>query len=334
MQAPKLTAFNGQTAQINVTEDQTFVTGLTANHVNGQVVYTPRVEPITTGLQFAIQPVISADRRFVCVGMKAEQRSVESPVPLYPIVTPIRPVEEGDAGKQPIMFTQFIQQPRLQKQVLEQKLCIPDGGTAIMRAWRSQCEVSNEVGVPIVSDIPYLGELFKVVRTHPESATVLVTVTPRVLAVEECEEHKTPAPAAKTAKASVGDHMMRFTEFFKEGKYQEAATCAQRACELDPDNAVAAAALQLARRHLPSPAPVLACPADLPLAYCPSAEKSAIYPSPVQQASFTTGAPDKVTILLQAYYQACAAGHLDLAKKMADEALAIDPTCFSKNKSH
>jgi hypothetical protein len=39
---------------------------------------------------------------------------------------------------------------------------------------------------------------------------------------------------------------------------------------------------------------------------------------------------DKVTQLLARYRQACAAGRLAEARRLAHRALALDPACFSK----
>jgi type II secretory pathway component GspD/PulD (secretin) len=66
MQAPRLTAFNGQTATLNVQDSQTFVTNVQVQITsNGNPVFQPIVTDSGSSVQLTLQPVISADRRFV-----------------------------------------------------------------------------------------------------------------------------------------------------------------------------------------------------------------------------------------------------------------------------
>jgi type II secretory pathway component GspD/PulD (secretin) len=62
-------------------------------------------------------------------------------------------------------------------------------------------------------------------------------------------------------------------------------------------------------------------PAVLPC----SAEESVVAPCPARKAC-----GKKVAALLEKYREACAAGSLDEARKLAGKALAIDPACFCK----
>jgi hypothetical protein len=48
------------------------------------------------------------------------------------------------------------------------------------------------------------------------------------------------------------DLLQKFNALYKEGKYREAEVVAAKACELEPDNPVARAALELARKQQPS----------------------------------------------------------------------------------
>ncbi|HBI41705.1 MAG TPA: hypothetical protein DDY78_02480, partial [Planctomycetales bacterium] len=66
MQAPRLTAFNGQTATLSVQDSQTFVTNVQVQITsNGNPVFQPIVTDSGSSVQLTLQPVISADRRFV-----------------------------------------------------------------------------------------------------------------------------------------------------------------------------------------------------------------------------------------------------------------------------
>jgi len=49
MQAPKLSLFNGQTASLNVTDQQIFVTGVQVSSQQGQFLYTPQIQTFPIG---------------------------------------------------------------------------------------------------------------------------------------------------------------------------------------------------------------------------------------------------------------------------------------------
>src|SRR5262249_46288987 len=84
MQAPKLTMFNGQSATINATQQQHYVTGLSLSWDGAQIVATPKNEAIDTGFKMEVQPVVSADRRFVQLKLAASLAEVAPNVALLP----------------------------------------------------------------------------------------------------------------------------------------------------------------------------------------------------------------------------------------------------------
>jgi hypothetical protein len=109
--------------------------------------------------------------------------------------------------------------------------------------------------------------------------------------------------------------MKHFSELYKEGRYKEAETYATIAHELDPDDGAAAAAVHMARartRH--HRGEVSESEAD--------GESSEVCDAP-------PAVKDRaVAQLLRKYHEACAK-----ARKLAERALTIDPTCFSKEKA-
>jgi hypothetical protein len=327
MQAPKLTVFNGQASVIRIADEQFFVTGVDVSDEGGQVMARPHTETITTGLQMGVRPVISADRRFVRLELAVNKSEVAANVPLYPVVVPLKPADGGE----PVAFTQFIQQPSVVAQTLQQTVSVPDGGTVLLGGLKTVREGRNEFGPPVLSKIPYVNRLFKNVGYGRETKHVLVMVTPRVIIVNEEEEAKQtgacpcPCPCAApcacpcpskcaakavcceecapcctaghdAVKAKAAELMKRFNELFKEARYEEAEACAAKAHELEPDNGAVSAAVHVAR--------TMACHHG---AKCCDRET--------------------VAELLREYRETCAK-----ARKLAARALAIDPTCFSKEK--
>jgi general secretion pathway protein D len=250
MQAPKLTLFNGQLSTIQATDQQFFVTAVNVSAVEGQPVCVPKNEPFETGVKVTLQPVISADHRYIQTSLHLNMAALATEdVPLSPVMTQIKPQKEDGTEGEPVVFTQFIQLPRLNKLAVEGTLSIPDGGTALLSGWQWVKEHERRCGPPVLRDLPYINELFRT-ETARETEHILVMVTPRIILTQEQEEKKT------------------------------------------------------------------------------AEESEAIGPSP------KTARPKegKVGRLLEKYHQACAAGHLEEARKIAVHALKLDPTCFDTSK--
>lgn len=192
MQAPKLTLFNGQTASIQILDQQYFVTNVSVVGFGGQVVFVPQNNAFPLGVIMTIQAVVSADRRFVRLNMNQTLSNLASAiVPLFPVTTFITPVFEGGAQGQPIPFTQFIQQPQISAVQIQTTVAVPDGGTVILGGLKTLSEGRNEFGPPVLSKLPYVNRLFKNTGYGREAQSLLIMVTPRVIINAEEEEKQT-----------------------------------------------------------------------------------------------------------------------------------------------
>jgi general secretion pathway protein D len=256
MQAPKITAMSGQTAVVDTTTKQTFVTGLDASRREGQLTIIPKTEEIATGLRMSARPVVSADRRHVQVELKVEQANLASTVvPLFPVTWQSGTADEP--GK-PVQFTQYIQQPVVNKQCVEGKVTIPDGGTVLLGGLKKVIESRNEYGPPVLSKIPYANRLFTNIGYGRETQNLYVLVTPRVIVTEEeecrppacsrCKEAPACAACPRTAPAEESEPcvpvcgqgkalvelLKAYDEACAAGHKDEAAKLAQAALILDP----------------------------------------------------------------------------------------------------
>jgi type II secretory pathway component GspD/PulD (secretin) len=256
MQSPKVTMMNGQSSVIRVMEKKYFVTGLTTTHdADGNIVFIPKNEAHDIGLETTVQPAISADRRHVQLHLKVNQATLSDVVPLFPVTTYIKPVKADGTKGEPVPFTQYIQQPQIDKHSVDVTLAIPEGHTALLDGWQqtheSRTECDSTPGV--LSKVPYVNRLFKNVGYGRETEHVFVLVTPRIVINQETEERLTARPCPKATGTAE---------------------------ESEP----------------------------------PVAETSR----------------HKVARLLVEYHQRCADGRLAEARKLANEALKLDPTCFDK----
>ena len=216
MQAPRLTAFNGQTATLNVSDEQPFVTNVSVTiGPTGTPIFQPTVQTGGSVVQLTIQPVISADRRFVRLNFGAPQQSqnqfggqlgtgagggvtlinvVPGPVQTFPIVVPVfaaTPLNGNTDPNQTIVFTQLIQQPVQQIINITTTVSVPDGGTVVMGGLKRLEESRSEYGPPILSKIPYINRLFKNTGYGRSAESLLIMVTPRIIIQEEEEERQT-----------------------------------------------------------------------------------------------------------------------------------------------
>lgn len=194
MQAPKLTLFNGQTAMIAVTDAQFFTTDVATLIVGTQIAFAPTNSLFPTGgVTMFVRAAISGDRRFVRLDITPRLFNLASAiVPLIPVVTPIFPATfEGGQVQNPVIFTQFIQQPAFNTITVMTTVAVPDGGTVLMGGLKRLSEGRNEYGPPVLSKIPYLNRLFKNVAYGREVESLMLMVTPRIIIQEEEEERTT-----------------------------------------------------------------------------------------------------------------------------------------------
>jgi len=216
VQAPKITMFDGQAATVQVTEQRCFATALTVKWDGEKMVFVPQNEMIPLGLQMCLEPHLSADHRFVDLGLTVTSSSMESQkVPLFRVVAygkpnskkdglagclyvrsskkekaaPVEEIEESK-GVSGVEFTQFIQTPKIAKNSLEHKLVLPAGKTAVLYGWKQTTELTD--AVPVLSKLPFIGKQYQRLRQEPE--TVLVLVTPRVHSPEGSEPESLPTP--------------------------------------------------------------------------------------------------------------------------------------------
>jgi hypothetical protein len=295
-QSPKITMFNGQLSTVRVLETRFFTTKLEMVRLGECTCPTPVNEAVQLGMEMSLNPVISADQRFVKVDMNFKNTRLESDdielVPSHFILTkesgsnccdgilkiyqPVNSTENAPQlskegldkfkEKNVVIFSQYIQKPKIAKVAFERKLNLPEGKTTVLFGWKQTSEVTD--AVPVLSKLPIIGKNYQHKRQVPE--TVLVLITPRVIAPQEAEE-VLPAPKPVQAKAA--------PKASGDGEESDLKTI-ERVWSNEWFNA-----------H--------------------TGEKN-------------------VEELLAKYHKLCAAGKKDAARKVAMKALKIDPTCFDR----
>ena len=338
IQTPRMTIGNGQSAELCQKENRFFVTSLSVQQVRGQQVYIPCNNLVESGFKLAVRPTVSADQRFVHLEMNGKFSFIES-VPLIPVRTFITPVLEGGAIGQPVPFTQYIQQPKVLTTAADQKVTLPDGGTVLLAKWHTLRDFEDESGTPILSDLPYLGDLFKSKVSRQEEMDVLVLVTPRIIG-DSAAEHVAANSAPSTMPVL---HIEEEEEAFEAQKCCDKAAKTQEAPvassvppkPLDPfgfiDGFGPAAFItnlnNLRDMHSGKKILEVEVDSDAGLTGCLGAfGELQRCSNEVCQSSSTA----IVACLLAKYESACAKGQSAEASKLAMAALLLDPMCFSK----
>lgn len=206
MQAPKITCANGQSASISINDFiRNAVVGVSVVGLpGGQFAFQPQVgqTPIGGSVQLNVQPLITDDRRFVRISAPLTLTSTTpGPIPVFPLVVPLFSSLDGIQTGQPVVFTQYIQQPRITQLSVQTEVRIPDGGTVVLGGLKRMSEARTEFGPPVLSKIPYVNRLFKNVGYGKETESLLIMITARIIVLAEEQERSTgfvPAAAIPT----------------------------------------------------------------------------------------------------------------------------------------
>jgi hypothetical protein len=192
MQAPKLTVFNGQKAVLNLTETQCFVTGVEMVPSGEKMVPRPKAKNVDTGLMLAVQPVVAPDNKTVTMELEVNLSRMDA-IKAAGITLDLKKTAGALAGT-PIVLTEPA--PHASARSFRTVLKMTDGTTALLRGWTLHREVRNQTCPPVLSKVPYIGQLFRTFSYGKEREHLLVMVTARVLVRHE-EEEKAP-PVQRT----------------------------------------------------------------------------------------------------------------------------------------
>jgi type II secretory pathway component GspD/PulD (secretin) len=227
LSSPMITCLNGQAGRVRVGEVEHFVTGVTITYVDGQLFYTPKNVAHDLGLDVTIEPTVSADAgsiRLSVTGSMKEHGVL--PVPTTPVATVIGQKSE------PSPIAQVIQEPKIITRSFDGRLVIPDGGSALIYGGKATIErtVTKDAS-PILSDMPYVNELFRNVGRQSETNHLLILVTSHIISPEiaavECIECAKAAPRLAKLLAQYGSAC-------KQGNVEDARRLAIECLAIDP----------------------------------------------------------------------------------------------------
>jgi len=205
MQAPKVTMFDGQFANISDITQRPFVTSIIPVVGDFAVAQQPVIVVLNEGTQLNVQGIVSDDKRFVRLtlvpyfsqigavdtftfeGRQTTRNSSRARTDTNGDGT----IDENDViqedDQETITEGTTVQLPTFASTSVQTTVSVPDGGTILLGGIKRLSEGRVERGVPVLSKIPYVSRLFRNVSAGRDATSLMLMVTPRIIIQEEEE---------------------------------------------------------------------------------------------------------------------------------------------------
>ena len=205
MQAPKVTLFDGQIASISDVTQRPFVTSITPVVGDFAVAQQPVIVVLNEGTQLNVQGLVSDDKRFVRLtlvpffsqigdvdtftyeGRRTSNRSSRTEQDTNGDGVVDEDDDNDTESENDIVEGTTVQLPTFAFTSVSTTVSVPDGGTILLGGIKRMSEQRSELGVPILSKIPYVSRLFRNVTTSRTASSLMLMVTPRIIIQEEEE---------------------------------------------------------------------------------------------------------------------------------------------------
>lgn len=150
--APRLMAYNNQRANMIIANQLAYIKDWNVGGGSLQALPDPVIDIVSDGIIFDIKPVVSADRKYVTVELRATVATLfpRPPTIRQLLLTP----PPGGVGLQ---FPLVIELPRIDVQQVKTTTICPDQGTVIIGGLTGLFQWDAESGIPAWRNIPLLG---------------------------------------------------------------------------------------------------------------------------------------------------------------------------------
>ncbi len=173
---PRIMLANGQMGYIDVSTDTDYISDLEPTVAESAVAITPTTDTISTGTTLAVRPTISYDGRYV-------QLALEPDVSQLVAITPYTYFTQDEG----IRLENTIQLLTTSDISLRSTVSVPDGGTAMLGGLTLAGDNQVQSGVPVLSNLPIIGKLFKKTGVIRDKQVIIFLVTPHVIIRDEYE---------------------------------------------------------------------------------------------------------------------------------------------------
>ncbi len=149
LQAPRLTCFNTQRANIQIVRNHNYVRRVSSDFV-------PEIGNVPEGIIFDVQPFVSADRRYITLVFQPQMREL---VNIVPITYGVQHVELTENTSALVPIT--IQLPTTRLRSVGTTVSVPNGGTVMLGGFSEVEEHSGVATMPFVEGIPILRHILR-----------------------------------------------------------------------------------------------------------------------------------------------------------------------------
>jgi general secretion pathway protein D len=166
---PSILARDGQMAEIVVGQSIYLPSSVSLSAVGGSGTTVPSINGSyqNVGIQLDVTPFIGANNLVQMI--------------LEPQITSIDSSTPGQVIEGASLFTAAVYAPNLDKRSANTVVVTPDGQTVVIGGLISNDKSSSESKVPILGDIPLLGQLFKFTSKANAKDELLMFITPHIV---------------------------------------------------------------------------------------------------------------------------------------------------------
>ncbi len=181
---PSILARDGQMAEIVIGQSIYLPSSVSLTTVGGTSTTVPEINGTyqNVGIQLDVTPFIGANNLVQMI--------------LEPQITSIDTSTPGQVIQGASLFTSAVYAPNLNKRSANTVVVTPDGQTVVIGGLISNDKASSESKVPLLGDIPLLGQFFKFSSKSDTRDELLIFLTPHVIQM--------PSQLAKLSASEMG----------------------------------------------------------------------------------------------------------------------------------
>jgi type II secretory pathway component GspD/PulD (secretin) len=168
MNAPSLTVFNTQRANITLVNQLSFIQDFDVEVAQTAFIADPIVGIVQDGLTLDVRPTVSNDRRYVTLELQPTVATLLRPIPTF--------TTSLGAFTTPVT----IQIPEITIQKSQTTVRVPDGGTVMIGGLKNISVVDRRAMTPWLSKIPLLGFFFKREGNSEEVEHLMIIITAKI----------------------------------------------------------------------------------------------------------------------------------------------------------
>ncbi|MEM7681923.1 MAG: hypothetical protein AAF288_08200 [Planctomycetota bacterium] len=202
LNAPRITFFNGQRANVQVVTEFTYISDV--EPVPDAIGFDITTEVDREGVILDVEGTVSADRRYVTLTLRTQVGVLQIPIAQIDIGGDGAVIDD-DGNVTPVSTGSVpIQLPNFDITLASATVSVPDRGTLLLGGQRVVTENEVQAGVPVLSKLPILNRLFTNSSTVREESTLLILVKPTIIIQTEQEEEIFPGLTADPDSFNLG----------------------------------------------------------------------------------------------------------------------------------